>query len=134
MKFLNVTVPCSFTSESNECITEATGWSQCRAVHLHPSVFPPLHAGQAPTFDTIRKTWDAPTWRWTVWLWHPQSKICIILVLEISFCKGGQCLFTSLPARVTSSLRHLKRIKHDVIASKSAFRGDYLYQNGNCTK
>ncbi len=38
MKFLNVTVPGSFTSESNECITEATGWSQCRAVHLHPSI------------------------------------------------------------------------------------------------
>lgn len=30
VKFLNVTVPCSFTSDSNECITEATGWSQCK--------------------------------------------------------------------------------------------------------
>lgn len=48
VKFFNVTVPCSFTSDSNECISEATGWSPCRAVHLHPSVFPPHHASQAP--------------------------------------------------------------------------------------
>lgn len=79
MKFLHVTVPCPFTCESNECITEATGWSQCRVVHLHLSVFPPLHAGQAPTFDTLCKTWDTLTWCWNVWLQLPKAKICIIV-------------------------------------------------------
>lgn len=38
VKFLRVKVPCPFTRKSNECITEATGWSQCRVVHLHLSV------------------------------------------------------------------------------------------------
>lgn len=33
-----------------------------------------------------------------------------------------------MPAGVTSPLRHLKRIKHDVIALKSAFKRDDLYQ------
>lgn len=37
VKFLRVKVPCPFTRKSNECITEATGWSQCRVVHLHLS-------------------------------------------------------------------------------------------------
>lgn len=49
-------------------------------------------------------------------------------ILENSSRKGGQCLFTSLPAPVTSPLRQLKCIEHDVIASKSACREDYLYQ------
>lgn len=46
VKFLRVKVPCPFTRKSNECITEATGWSQCRVVHLHLSVcrFPPCRS------------------------------------------------------------------------------------------
>lgn len=37
--------------------------------------------------------------------------------------------FTSLPTGMTSPLRQLKRIEHDVIASKIIMReGDYLYQ------
>ncbi len=43
VKSLNVTVPCSFTSESNECITEATGWSQAgRSTFIHPSFLPAM--------------------------------------------------------------------------------------------
>lgn len=52
VKFLNVTVPCSFTSDSNECITEATGWSQCKGG-------PPPSSRLAPPptiFDTHHKT------------------------------------------------------------------------------
>lgn len=72
------------------------------------------------------------TCRPTVWLWHLRSEISYHTtpenVLEIWPYKDGQCIFTSLPARVTSPLRQLKRIEHDVIASKSACRGDDLYQ------
>lgn len=47
VKFLGVKVPCPFTRKSNECITEATGWSRRRVVHLHPPVCrsPPCRSG-----------------------------------------------------------------------------------------
>lgn len=52
MKFLNVTVPCSFTSDSNEGITEATGWS----TSIHPSAMPVKPPHSTPS------TWHGTQW------------------------------------------------------------------------
>lgn len=57
VKFLHVTVPCSFKSHSNMCINEATGWSPCRAVLLlHPPAFLPHYADHAPVFHPLHDT------------------------------------------------------------------------------
>ena len=61
MKFLNVTVPFSFTSECDKCIAEATGclgavWS----IHINPSVsLEPWWS--SPQIHTLHKIWDRIT-------------------------------------------------------------------------
>lgn len=122
VKSLNVTVPCSFTSESNECITEATGWSQHRAVHLHPSVHP-------SSLPTRRASLKPPPYMPC----SPKNMGCSVMVTEsaalasvavrsashsnvggnvsdMSFCRDGQCFFFPSPAtEVTSPWKQLKR-------------------------
>lgn len=98
VKCLNVTMPCSFTSASNECITEATGWSQCRVVHLHPTISPPHHAGQAPLpipYPPRKRCSETVTNR-VVFRSKNLYHATLQSVLEISPCKGGQCLSSHL--------------------------------------
>lgn len=104
-----------------------------KAVHFHPPVLRPRHASQPPYIryppqnigcsdmetDSLAL---ASTFENTVYHSTLENP------LEISAYGDGQCLFTSLSAPVTSPLRQLKKIEHDVIASKSARRGDCLYQ------
>lgn len=121
MKSLHVTVPCSFTSDSNEGMTEATGWS----TSIHPSIH---RAGQAPTFDTLGLTRDAAMWWQTPWLCRQKAILSLCLKMHQKF----------LQTNVDSAFLHLcplqwrhpwgswKRIEHDVIASRSACKADYV--------
>ena len=82
----------------------------------------PLHSTPSTTHRR-RRHGDRPC--------GPRSEIGGIYHLEMHeksrHPKVDGSFFASLPASVASPLRQLKRIEHDVIASKSACRVDYLY-------
>lgn len=106
VKLWYVTLSCSFTSDPNECSTEATGVSQSSCMPASHVLF--KHAdGPCSWGVSDRVPWykveDVVSERWTV--------LCHIAASPL-----------------TSPFRQLGRMENDVIASRSVCRGGDLYR------